>query len=109
MVLEAGDVLAAAAMLGRRPDVDATRLFLCGRSLGGIVTVLCAGRGAAFRAACNMCAAALTWDQSPHIRFGCTIIYPSRLSEDHAMAGILGGQWQWLEDMLGFFAWVEQR
>jgi dienelactone hydrolase len=148
MTVEAGDVLAVFEILRRRPDVDPARVFICGRSLGGIVTVLCAGRSSAFRAACNMCAAALTWDQSPHIqqalleaarrttvpmllqqahtdkslaptlalaqvyrergiRFGCTI-YPSSLPEDHAMAGILGGQWRWLEEMLDFFSWAER-
>lgn len=148
MIAEAGDVLAACDVIRQRPDADPRRIFICGRSLGGIVTVLCAGRSSAFRAACNMCAAALTWDQSPHIqeallsaarrttipmlllqahtdkslaptlalaqvyrkagiRFGCTI-YPTALPDDHPMAGIIGGQWRWLDDMLEFFVWVEQ-
>ena len=148
MIAEAGDVLAACDIISQRPDADPRRVFICGRSLGGIVTVLCAGRSSAFRAACNMCAAALTWDQSPHIqeallsaarrtttpmlllqahtdkslaptlalakvyreagiRFGCTI-YPTTLPDDHPMAGIIGGQWRWLDDMLEFFVWVER-
>ena len=148
MIVETGDVLAVFDILRQRPDVDPARVFICGRSLGGIVTVLSAGRQPAFRAGCNMCAAALTWDHSPHIqqtlleaarrttipmlllqahtdkslaptlalaqvyresriRLGCTI-YPTALPDDHPRNGILGGQWRWLEDMLEFFAWVEQ-
>ncbi len=68
MTAEAGDVLAGVDVLRQRPEVDSSRLFICGRSLGGIVTVLCAGGGEVFRAACSMCAAALTWEGSPHIQ-----------------------------------------
>ncbi|MGQ0571944.1 MAG: alpha/beta hydrolase family protein [Armatimonadota bacterium] len=147
MIAEAGDVLASLALLRQRSDVEMSRLFICGRSLGGIVTVLCAGSSTAFRAGCSMCAAALTWEQSPHIqqamldaarkttipmlllqahtdkslaptfalaqtyretgiRFGCSM-YPSALPNDHAMAGAMGGQWRWVDDMLEFFAWIE--
>jgi dienelactone hydrolase len=147
MIDEAGDVLASLALLDRA-EIDRSRLFICGRSLGGIVTVMCGGRSRAFRAGCSMCAAALTWDESPHIqqamleaarrttipmlvlqahsdkslapalalgqayrearvRFGLSI-YPSVLPDDHPMAGVLGGQWRWVDDMLGFFTWAEQ-
>lgn len=68
MIAEAGDVLVGLDLLKQRSDANLSRLYICGRSLGGIITVLCAGSSAAFRAGCSMCAAALTWDQSPHIR-----------------------------------------
>lgn len=48
---EAGDALAAAAMLGALPGVDPARVFLAGHSVGGTLTLLAALTAPVFRAA----------------------------------------------------------
>ncbi len=50
---EVDDVLAAAAALARRPDVDAKRLYVAGHSAGGTLTLLAALASPGFKAAAS--------------------------------------------------------
>ena len=54
---EVGDVLAAADALAARPDVDPSRLYLAGHSVGGTLTLLAALASRRFRAAASFSAA----------------------------------------------------
>ncbi len=50
---EVDDVLAAAEALARLPDVDSNRLYVCGHSVGGTLTLLSAMTSNRFRAAAS--------------------------------------------------------
>ena len=65
---EAGDVLAALALLKTVPWVDMRRVAIMGWSFGGIVSVLAASRESRFFAVVDQAGGALTWAGSPALQ-----------------------------------------
>jgi len=65
---ECDDALAALAWTKEHPDVDADRVAMVGSSYGGVIVMLAAQRGAAFRAGVSFAGPSITWPDAPALQ-----------------------------------------
>lgn len=65
---ECDDALAGLERLRAEPSVDGERLAMVGSSFGGVMVLLAAGRGAAFRAGVSFAGPSITWPDAPALQ-----------------------------------------
>ena len=65
---ECDDALAALAWIKEQPVVDADRVAMIGSSYGGVMVMLAARRGAAFRAGVSFAGPSITWPDAPALQ-----------------------------------------
>jgi carboxymethylenebutenolidase len=65
---ECEDVLSALRWLQGRPEVDSTRVSMCGHSYGGVMIMLAAARTAGFRAGVSFAGPSQSWPEVPLLR-----------------------------------------
>ncbi len=65
---ESDDILAALAVVGALPKIDAGHIGVMGSSFGGVTTLLAASKTGRFTCAIDFAGAAMNWDRTPGLR-----------------------------------------